>query len=142
GAPLAKFAEKSEQILQFIPNPVTLMAASVISLRSRGLKDLSHGQSGLPSENVVLQKNVHYVLIAGGLGQNENGVVNKVVGDGMVRRPSATQKQMPQSSWLSTAFPWFKKSTPISVEVLSGVGHLALRTSDEVYAVIQKYFRN
>ncbi|MBV6494800.1 MAG: hypothetical protein LDLANPLL_02837 [Turneriella sp.] len=141
GAPLAKLAEKSEQVLQFIPNPITLMAASVLGLRSRGLKDLSHGQSGLPAENIVLQKKVRYVLVAGGVTQKADGVFNKLVGDGMVRRKSALQKRRSAKKKFWQRFGRLGKKAEVYLEELPGVGHLALRTSDEVYAILTKYFK-
>lgn len=141
GAPLAQIAEKGEQILQFIPNPVTLIAASVIGLRSRGLKDLSRGQTGLPAEGKILQPRVKYVFIAGGLQKKQKGIMNRLIGDGMVRGASAVQEQKGDVSWLKKLFPWFIKSADVRVENLSGVNHLALRTSAEVYAVLHNHFK-
>ncbi|MBN8222148.1 MAG: alpha/beta fold hydrolase [Spirochaetes bacterium] len=140
GAPLAQIAEKGEQILQFIPNPVTLIAASVIGLRSRGLKDLSKGQIGLPAEGSVLQQGVKYVFIAGGMQKKPTGLLNRLMGDGMVRSQSAVQGQKPDARWYNRLFALVKKSPDIRVENLPGTNHLALRTSAEVYRVIRSHF--
>lgn len=141
GAPLAKIAEKGEQILQFIPNPFTLIAASVIGFRSRGLKDLSRGQSGLPAEGKILQPRVRYVFIAGGVQKKSAGIMNRIIGDGMVREASAVQGQAADHRWYAKFLPWFRKSAEVYVENLPGVNHLALRTSDEVYQVLRRHFR-
>ncbi len=144
GAPLAKLAEKGEQILQFIPNPVTLIAASVIGLRSRGLKDLSHGQRGLPAEGKILLPKTRYVFIAGGLQKKPKGIFNKLMGDGMVRHRSAHANAEPATSsavaWLKKAIPLLSRAARVHVEIVPGANHLALRTSPQVYAVIRRYF--
>jgi triacylglycerol lipase len=141
GAPLAQIAEKGEQILQFIPNPFTLIAASVIGLRSRGLKDLSRGQKGLPAEGSILQQGVKYVFIAGGVQKKASGVMNRLIGDGMVRSQSAVLGGQGDIPWHKRAFQWLKKSAEVRVENLPGINHLALRTSPQVYAVIQNHFK-
>lgn len=141
GAPLAQLAEKGEQILQFIPNPVTLIAASVIGLRSRGLKDLSKGQVGLPAEGSVLQQGVKYVFIAGGVQKKQTGIMNRLIGDGMVRSQSAVQGQKPDDRWYQRLISRLKKSPDIRVENLPGTNHLALRTSAEVYKTIRGHFK-
>ena len=145
GAPLAKLAEKGEQILQFIPNPITLIAASVIGMRSRGLKDLSRGQQGLPAEGKILLPGVDYVFIAGGLQKKPRGILNRLIGDGMVRRPSAHAE--PETSaagevaWMKKAAQWFSRAPRLTMETVPGASHLALRTSPAVYAVIARRFR-
>lgn len=145
GAPLAKLAEKGEQILQFIPNPVTLIAASVIGLRSRGLKDLSHGQRGLPAEGKILLPKTQYVFIAGGLQKKPKGFFNMLMGDGMVRHGSAHAEEAPvnggAAEWLKKTIPWLNRAPRVHVEIVSGANHLALRTSPRVYEVISQYFQ-
>lgn len=144
GAPLAKLAEKGEQVLQFIPNPVTLIAASVIGLRSRGLKDLSHGRRGLPAEGKILLPKTQYVFIAGGLQKKPKGFFNRLLGDGMVRQGSAHADEAPATgsaaAWLKKALPWLNRAPRVHVEIVSGANHLALRTSPQVYNVIRQYF--
>lgn len=144
GAPLAKLAEKGEQILQFIPNPFTLIAASVIGLRSRGLKDLSHGQRGLPAEGKLLLPKTQYVFIAGGLQNKPKGIFNRLMGDGMVRHGSAHAAEVPPTgtaaAWLKKAVPWLNREAKVHVEIVPGANHLALRTSPHVYAIIRQYF--
>lgn len=123
GAPLAKFAAGTQQILQFIPNPFTKIVASVINLRSRGLKDLSQGGA-----ERLLVKGVRYVFVAGGLQKKPRGIFNRLVGDGMVRQPSAV--------------PAGEDMQPgVVFETVGGVGHLALRNSPAVYALLARHFR-
>lgn len=141
GAPLAKIAEKGEQILQFIPNPITLIAASVVGLRSRGLKDLSRGEGGLPAGGNVLLPRVRYVFIAGGVQKKRGGVINRLLGDGMVREPSAHRRAAEAEPRLAKLIPYLNSRAKVFVETVPGAGHLALRHSPDVYGVISGYFR-
>lgn len=137
GAPLAKAAEKSEQILQFIPTPFTLIAASVIGLRSKGLKDLSHGDVNLSPHGKILQPKVRYVFIAGTLQKKPRGVLNRLFGDGMVREGSAHRDLTVPKNWLERALPEWLHSPLVKICTLNGVGHLALRNSPRVYECIR-----
>lgn len=142
GAPLAKLADKSEQLLQFIPNPVSLIAASVINLRSRGLKDLSHGGMPASGEKKILLPGVRYVFVAGGLQKKPGGILNRLLGDGMVRKGSAHIESFPEKNWLQKAFPWINRSGDIRLEYVPGISHLGLRNSPAVYAVITRNFKS
>lgn len=140
GAPLAKLAEKSEQLLQFIPNPVTWIASSVLGMRSRGLKDLSLGQKGVSLNDPILLPHVEYLFIAGGLQKKEHGFLNRLLGDGMVRSPSALpRRNEPENAW-KKILSRFTKSPAVRIETVPGVGHLALRNHPEVYARIARLF--
>ncbi|MBS0617784.1 MAG: hypothetical protein JSR44_06315 [Spirochaetes bacterium] len=142
GAPLAKAAEKSEQILQFIPTPFTLIAASILGLRSKGLKDLSHGDSSLPLKGKILQSKVRYVFIAGTLQKKPRGVLNRLFGDGMVRERSAHSDLTVQKNWLERVLPEWLHSPLIKICTVNGVGHLGLRNSPHVYECIAGVFFN
>lgn len=142
GAPLAKLVEKSEQVLQFIPNPITLIAASVLNLRSGGLKDMTHGSAGLPAEGKILLPKVKYVFIAGTVQKKPGGVLSRLIGDGMVRVPSAHVGKAPQTNWLKKACPWLNRSGDIRLETVAGVGHLGLRSAPTAYAVIARNFKS
>ncbi len=140
GAPLAKLAEKGEQLLQFIPNPITLIAASVIGLRSRGLKDLSLGQKGISTRDPVLLPHATYVFVAGGLQKNQSGIMNRLLGDGMVRSPSALPKREPADTLWKQIMSRLAKTPQVHIETAAGVGHLALRNSPQVYRIISRFF--
>lgn len=140
GAPLAKLAEKGEQLLQFIPNPFTLMAASVIGLRSKGLKDLSLGQRGITSRDPVLLPHAKYIFIAGGLQKKRGGFINRLIGDGMVRQPSALPKGEGEQGLWRQIMSRVAKSADVRIETAEGVGHLALRHDPRVYALIARHF--
>ena len=141
GAPLAKLAEKGEQLLQFIPNPFTLIAASVIGMRSKGLKDLSLGQKGITARDPVLLPHAKYVFIAGGLQNKRGGFINRLIGDGMVRQPSALPKSEPAGSLWRQIMSRIAKSPDVRIESAEGVGHLALRHAPGVYSLIARHLR-
>lgn len=141
GAPLAKLAEQGEQLLQFIPNPFTLIAASVIGLRSRGLKDLSLGQKGISTRDPVLLPHAMYVFVAGGLQKKHTGIMNRLLGDGMVRGPSALPKHAPPDTPWRQIMSRLAKTAQVHVENVPGVGHLALRNSPQIYGIISRYMR-
>lgn len=141
GAPLAKLAEKGEELLQFIPTPLTLIAASVIGFRSRGLKDLSRGQKGISVRDAVLLPHADYTFVAGGLQKNREGMMNRLIGDGMVRNASALPKRgEPETVWRQI-MSRVGKSARVHVETAAGVGHLALRNSPVVYRLIAARFK-
>jgi triacylglycerol lipase len=141
GAPLAKLAEKGEQLLQFIPNPITLIAASVIGLRSRGLKDLSLGQKGVSTRDAVLLPHATYVFVAGGLQKKHSGIFNRLIGDGMVRSPSALPKPDSYATLWQQIMSRLAKTPRVQIENLPGVGHLALRNSPRVYAILARHLQ-
>lgn len=141
GAPLAKLVEKSEQILQFIPNPFTLIAASVLNLRSGGLKDMTRGNAELPAEGKILLPKVKYVFIAGTVQKKAGGILSRLIGDGMVRVPSAHVHKTQRGNWLKNAFPWLNRSGDIRLETVPGVGHLGLRSAPAAYAIIARNFK-
>ena len=141
GAPLAKLAEKTEQLLQFIPNPITLISASVIGIRSQGLKDLSKGQKGISPNDPVLLPHADYVFIAGGVSGKPGGLWNRLIGDGMVRHASALPaSEKPSTDWKSL-LGRFARRRQVHIETLSGVGHLALRHSPAVYRILAAHWR-
>lgn len=141
GAPLAKLAEKTEQLLQFIPNPITLIGASVIGIRSQGLKDLSKGQKGISVNDPVLLPHADYTFVAGGLAAKPHGLLNRLIGDGMVRYASALPAQQNESSAWKNLLGRLARRRQVRVEILPGVGHLALRHSPEVYRILAAHLR-
>jgi pimeloyl-ACP methyl ester carboxylesterase len=142
GAPLAKFVQKSEQVLQFIPNPFALIAASVLNLRSGGLKDMTHGSAALPEKEKILLPKVKYVFVAGTLQKKAGGLLSRLIGDGMVRVPSAHVGQTQEPNWLKKACPWLNRSGDIRLETVPGIGHLGLRNAPAVYEVIARNFKS
>lgn len=141
GAPLAKLAEKTEQLLQFIPNPVSLIGASVIGLRSKGLKDLSKGQKGISVNDPVLLPHADYVFVAGGLSGKAGSLWNRLIGDGMVRQASALPAGETEVSAWKALLGRFARRRAVSVETVAGIGHLALRNSPEVYRILAAHMR-
>lgn len=141
GAPLAKLAEKAEQLLQFIPSPVALAGASVIGLRSKGLKDLSRGQKGISVNDPVLLPHADYVFIAGGMGAAPGGLLNRLIGDGMVRHTSALPATEAEGSAWKALLRRLARRRYVHVEIVAGTGHLALRHSPEVYRILAAHLR-
>jgi len=124
GAPLAKLAAAGEQILGFLPLPFTRLAATILGLRSAGLKNLSSSDAA----KLVLLPKVLYVFIGGGIAKKQLKFMNRVIGDGMVREPSALPDNHSQAKLMR-------------FESIPGVSHLALRNSPETYEAIAKHFR-
>ena len=141
GAPLAKLAEKTEQLLQFIPNPITLIGASVIGIRSQGLKDLSKGQKGISVNDPLLLPHADYTFVAGGLAAKPHGFLNRLIGDGMVRHASALPAQQSESSAWKNLLGRLARRRQVRVEILPRVGHLALRHSPAVYRILAARWR-
>ena len=139
GAPLAKLVENAEWILQFIPNPIALMSSRVLGWRSEGLKDLSQGESGLPAQGKILLPKVRYFFIAGGLQKKTKSLVNRAIGDGMVRIPSAHREIESNSSVWRKLFPFLSREAMVTTKILQGVSHIGLRNHPAVYALIEKY---
>ncbi len=142
GAPLAKLAEKTEQLLQFIPNPITLISASVIGIRSQGLKDLSKGQKGISINDPILLPQANYVFIAGSVSGKAGCLWNRLVGDGMVRHESALPVSEKTSSDWKSLLSRFARRRQVHIETVPGVGHLALRHSPAVYRILAAHWRN
>jgi pimeloyl-ACP methyl ester carboxylesterase len=141
GAPLAKLAEKTEQLLQFIPNPITLVGASVIGIRSQGLKDLSQGQKAIALNDPVLLPHADYVFIAGGVSSKPGGILSRLFGDGMVRHASALPApEQPSSHWISL-LRRIARRRHVHIETVAGVGHFALRHSPAVYRILAARWR-
>ena len=140
GAPLAKLVENAEWILQFIPNPITLMSSRVLSWRSAGLKDLSRGEGGLPAQGKILLPQVRYFFFAGGLQKKNKSLVNRAIGDGMVRTVSAHRNIQSSSSVWRKLFSFFSQHAIVTTKILSGVSHIGLRNHPAVFAEIEKQF--
>lgn len=137
GAPLAKFAEKAEQLLQFIPNPAALLGASVIGLRSQGLKELSRGQKTTAQYDTVLLPHADYIFVAGSLAQKP---LSRLFGDGMVHPQSALPAAMDVNPTWKTRLARLARGPRVRLHTLPGIGHLALRHADAVYSVIAAEF--
>lgn len=140
GAPLEKGGHLVSRALSAIDDPVVRLIGAVADLRSAGVKDLRHGslldedwqpsEAGTPARPrpVPLRAHMDHYLIAGTLTKNEAHVFGKLLGDALVRVPSALD-------------PGVRAGLPRDhLEVFPGVHHVGLLHHPEVYARIRGWF--
>ena len=82
--------------------------AKVLNIRSQGIRDLRHGfvadedwknrpEDALNADArtpIPRLENVRYHFIGSSIGANENDLIGKVIGDGLVKLPSATASEL------------------------------------------------
>lgn len=126
GAPLEKVVNVIDWVMRRVPEAEPI--GRVLAQRAEGVKDLRFGslvaddwQGHEPDEllrntrvEVPLLPHVNYYWVAGSLSRNSTDPVARLVGDGMVRLPSAS-------------------AVGTSGVHVGGTGHMKLLDSDEVY---------
>jgi len=142
GAPLEKGAHLLSAVLQRIPAAGATVPAAVINSRSEGIKDLRHGYTtedewrdtdpnALFTDNrqdVPLVDRVTYTAIASTVTQDPNHPAGQLLGDLLVRKPSASGEA-----------PEPKRNVGFHVrQVFSGMNHLHLANHPDIYAKIQE----
>lgn len=145
GAPLEKASNVLASILRFFDTAGTQVPAKILNARSSGIKDLRFGyvvdedwQGKDP--DALLEDNRHdvpfvhtatYCFIASTLTRDPNHPLGVLLGDVLVRLPSA-------AGWA----PEPTRKIPFHLgSVLGGVHHLELMNHPEVYSVIRKWLR-
>ncbi len=148
GAPLEKLGNVVAWVLQAIGNPYTKLVGDVINLRSSGIKDLRYA-SLLPEHwrgfdpDALLQDHRtavpllpgagHYAVV-GTLTASERHVITRLLGDAIVRVPSAAGRSRNEER--SPRLP------QENVRVFRGVNHRALAHHPGVYAQIREWCRS
>jgi hypothetical protein len=123
GAPLAKGVHVADRLLSHLPETAPL--ARPLKLRSRGVRDLRDGRitEGGGWVEVPFLAHARHYFVAGSLTRDPNHPAGRVLGDGLVREPSASgqgrRRRIPLGSGTGVH--------------LGGIGHLALLNHDEVY---------
>jgi pimeloyl-ACP methyl ester carboxylesterase len=146
GAPLEKFGNVAAAVFGIIPDPVTRLARDLINVRSIGIKDLRY--ANLVDEDWIgqhpdavlvnsrtdapLRDGVHHYVVAGTLTKAENHVLAKMIGDALVRVPSATGR--PEGGKGGFGLPHDH------VARFPGLHHMKLARDADVYARIKTWF--
>ena len=125
GADLERFAHLTTGTLQAIPSLVTRLVGDVLNLRSRGTKDLRHGQPLSDGEPLPWLPTARHYLLMGTLTKDPEHPIGRVFGDALVRVPAI----QPEAD-----------GTPAApdVVVFPGVHHLALAHDASVYQCIRQ----
>jgi pimeloyl-ACP methyl ester carboxylesterase len=143
GAPLEKFGTIASSVLRQIPRDYVSHWADWIDVRSRGIKDLKHGlladefasthqyphHSKHTDQDCVhvpesvssaygFPPGIRHHFISGSVGKEHQSTLNFLVGDSIVRSPSAIPEGAPEGSPAAHFF---------------GIPHLGLATSEAVY---------
>jgi triacylglycerol lipase len=131
GADLERFAHMTTGTLQAMPSLVTRLIGDILNLRSRGTKDLRHGQPLAADQPLAARgplpwlASARHHLLVGTLTRDPQHPVGRIFGDALVRVPTAA------------AGPAGDASSP-AVVVFAGVHHLALAHDDDVYQCIRQ----
>jgi triacylglycerol lipase len=120
GADLARFAHLTTRTLQTIPNRVTRLVGDILNLRSRGVKDLTHGRPSAGSGPLPWLASAQHHVLAGTLTKDPRHPVGRIFGDALVRVPPA-EGIAPDGS------------APPEVIVFPGIHHLGLAHDASVY---------
>lgn len=143
GAPLEKASHMLASVLSFFDTPGTQIPAKILNARSAGIKDLRFGYtvdeewSGkdpdayMKDDRVDLPfvDSVLYCFVASTLTQDPNHPIGQLIGDVLVRLPSAAGFAPEQS-----------RRVPFhSGRVIGGAHHLELMNHPQVYAEIRRW---
>jgi triacylglycerol lipase len=132
GSPLEKGGLLVSNALGAINHPVVRLIHDVANLRSAGVKDLGHGRllgDGGDDEprSVPLRAQMDHYLVAGTLAKREDHFISRVLGDSLVRVPSAVD-------------PGRRAGLPEgNMAILPGVHHMMLAHCPDVYLRIRDW---
>ena len=118
GADLERFAHLTTGTLRAVPSLVTRLVGDILNLRSRGTKDLRHGQPLTEGGPLPWLASARHHLLMGTLTKDPKHPVGRLFGDALVRVPAAA------------AVP--------DMIVFPGVHHLALAHDAKVYDCIRQ----
>ncbi len=118
GSPLEKAGRVVSGVLQAIDDPVVQLLGELAEVRSAAVKSMRHGALLESGEPVLLDERIDHYLVAGALP----GPLASVLGDGLVRVPSATGAPGSEENRQVQLFP--------------GLHHRALARDRDVYAWI------
>jgi hypothetical protein len=113
--------------------PYAAPLARLTRVRSAGITDLRHGlgpEVGLPSGP---HASIRCWAVAGALGSSTTGLSPQVLGDGLVRLPSALGQHRDPARHLPFA--------PERQWIAQGVGHLHLLSSPAVAGQLERWLR-
>lgn len=131
GAPLERVAHALTGALALIPSPGAQVPATLLNLRSAGIRDLGPGDRARPAaapwHGPTLPRLPHlrWLLVATTLTERPDSVAATLLGDGLVPRRSA----------LGPA----KGRPDVQVEVFGGIQHAAMQNHPKVYAALRDW---
>jgi pimeloyl-ACP methyl ester carboxylesterase len=145
GAPFEKLGNAVGRVLRAIRNPYVKLVADVVDLRSSGIKDLRHASilrehwEGLDASApppagriaVPLLPGIAHYAVVGTLTARERHVITLLLGDALVRVPSAMGRCRDEDRALRFAEG--------NVKVFHGVNHRRLARDREVYRQIRAW---
>jgi triacylglycerol lipase len=123
GAPLERFGHAAASVLDAVDHPATRISAAVIRARSEGIQDLRYGLRDVP-----LLDGVAYGFFAGSVTKDPADPVSGMVGDLLVRVPSA---EGPHGVC--------EGSFTLHTARFGGVRHHELQTHPDVYAQVRRF---
>lgn len=141
GAPLEKFGNVVSSVLRFFDTPGTQIPAKVIDVRSAGIKDLRFGYLS-PEDwedqhpDALLENNRHdvplldevvYCFLAATITNNSEHPVGYVLGDMLVRVPSATEPANRREAF------------HIEAHHFGGISHLHTQNHPDVYEQVKRF---
>jgi triacylglycerol lipase len=125
GADLERFAHMTTGKLQSMPSLVTRLIGDILDLRSRGTKDLRHGQPPSDMGTVPWLASAQHHFLMGTLTRDPEHPVGRILGDALVRVPA------------TSVGPAGDPASP-AIVVFPGVHHLALAHDESVYQRIRQ----
>ncbi len=134
GAPLAKLGHALTAGLDAIDLPATKIIARILAGRSAGIQDLRHGvildQDLLPdigaASDVTWLPDAQHYFVSATVTDDPNHVVGRLVGDLLVRVPSATGPALDKSHFA------------IHTSLYGGVRHLQIQNHPAVYRQLHR----
>lgn len=143
GAPLEKASNAISSVLGYFDTPGTQVPAKILNARSRGIKDLRFGYTvdeewkDLPADaflednrrDVPFVDSALYCFVASTITRDPNHPVGQLIGDVLVRLPSA-----------AGLTPEPARRLPFHIgRVFGGLNHFELANHPDVYAEIRRW---
>jgi hypothetical protein len=156
GAPLEQVVNVVDWVMRRVPEAEPI--GRVLAERAIGVKDLRFG-SLVPADwqgddpdallrntrvDVPLMEHIRYHWIAGTLTRDPTHPIAWLVGDGMVRLPSATAVGKPRGKprgGLRSADDDQRKVDSVTGAHIGATGHMKLLSSDEVYEQLKMWLQ-
>lgn len=124
GSPLERLGSRASQLLRSLPAAALSQWADWADVRSRGIQDLGHGLEGDPAASTGFHPEARHFFVSGSLSDEAGSLLHRILGDSLVREPSATPEGAPEGS-LFAHFP--------------GISHFPLAYSEIVYRQLEQW---
>jgi len=136
GSPVAKFGNLTSSLVRMVPKDYVSLWADWIDVRSEGIKDLKEGllnlntakRKGVAQENEdecnSFSSAAEHYFISGSVSEKQDSLLNKTLGDSLVRKTSAKPNSAP-------------KGSPHAH--FEGISHIPLAHSEAVYLQLEEW---